>query len=333
MTNHYEGDCEEKKEPCTVINVYCDDKKPKPPCPCPDECVIEFAQAYSIQSQTLAPSPGINMAGDPVLLENIKVATSNIDTSMAAITGELMIKKTGWYDIGGGICGFLNPLPVPLPVFTVSIFKNGALIPGVTFSNVPLSPAQGSNLLTAETFEYFVAGDKLKLANTSTSPLLLVAPPVGSNPGTNVQTSSAYLKLNLVSCDQSFENPEVTRANLSFFAALQQANILFVASSAVDISQNPADALTAQTEANNMVAIVANASVDLAAAAGFATPASFANASSNMANLTAFAAASLVAADNVVSSLTPVNTQLALIASGQALSGASILSAQPLIAS
>lgn len=161
------------------------------PCHCDEP---EFAESFSQVPQDLDPSPGANLPGGIVLLEKMVVSTTNIDSSQAATTGKFIINKAGWYDVATGMTGTLNPIPAPLPVWTLSLFLNGAIIPGTTFSNVPLSPAQASNEITSDAFIYFNVGDVLTLANTSTAQVFLSAPTLG----TNAQTNSAYLKILLL---------------------------------------------------------------------------------------------------------------------------------------
>jgi len=161
---------------------------------CKSDDINEFAEAYSQVSQNLAPSPAANQAGGTVLLENLIISTSNIDSSLAASQGKFKVNLAGWYDVAAGMTGTLNPIPAPLPVWTLSLFLNGVIVPGSTFSNIPLSPAQGSNEITADTFIYCNVGDVLTLANTSTANVFLSAPTLG----TNAQTNSAYLKIQLL---------------------------------------------------------------------------------------------------------------------------------------
>lgn len=162
---------------------------------CPCECETgEFAEAYSQAAQQLTASAGANMPGGVVKLENLIVSTAGIDASQAAALGQFTIKKAGWYDVAAGMTGTLNPIPAPLPVWTLSLFLNGIIVPGSTFSNIPLSPAQGSNEITADTYVYCNVGDNLTLANTSTADVFLSAPTLG----TNAQTNSAYLKIQLL---------------------------------------------------------------------------------------------------------------------------------------
>ncbi len=160
---------------------------------CEAEEKIEFAEAYSQLSQELDLSPGLNLPGGVVLLENLIVATSNIDASLAATQGKFIINRAGWYDVASGMTGTLNPIPAPLPVWTLSLFLNGTIVPGSTFSNIPFTPAQASEI-TADTFVYCNEGDVLTLANSSTAPVFLTAPALG----TNAQTNSAYMKIQLL---------------------------------------------------------------------------------------------------------------------------------------
>lgn len=161
---------------------------------CKSDDNTEFAECYSQVSQQLFASPGTNMPGGVVLLEQTIVATSGIDASLAASAGQIKINVQGWYDVAAGMTGLLNPIPAPLPVWTLSLFLNGVIVPGSTFSNLPLSPAQASNEITADTYIFCNVGDVLTLANTSTAPVFLSAPTLG----TNAQTNSAYLKLVLL---------------------------------------------------------------------------------------------------------------------------------------
>lgn len=161
---------------------------------CPCSCMSEFAEVYSQLPQVLAASSGPNLAGDVVKFEKTIVSTANIDASQASSLGKLKINLAGWYDVAAGMTGTLNPIPAPLPVWTLSLFLNGVILDGSTFSNVPLSPAQASNEITADTYVYCNAGDELTLANTSNAPVILSAPTLG----TNAQTNSAYLKVVLL---------------------------------------------------------------------------------------------------------------------------------------
>jgi hypothetical protein len=157
----------------------------------------EFAEVYSTKPQILAASLAANQPGQVVLLENTIFATSNIDVSMAASLGQIKINKAGWYDVATGMCGALNPIPSPLPVWTLSLFQNGVIVPGSTFANMTISPEQQSNEIVADVFVHCNVGDVLTLNNTSVNPINLTAPTLG----TNAQTNCAYLKITLLKAD------------------------------------------------------------------------------------------------------------------------------------
>lgn len=158
---------------------------------------MEFAEVYSLLSQTLSVSPGPNLPGQVVLFENTIAATANIDVSGAISSGTVIINEAGWYDVTVGICGSLNPIMSPLPVWTLSVFKNGVIVPGSTFSNMTLSAAQLATEMAADVFVHFAKGDSLLVANTSTNPVILAAQTLG----TNASPTSAYLKISLLEAD------------------------------------------------------------------------------------------------------------------------------------
>jgi hypothetical protein len=164
------------------------------PCHCDEP---EFAQVYSLLPQTLVASSGALLPGQVVLFENTVVATAAIDVSQVAINGKITINKAGWYDVSSSIAGFLNPIDSPFPCWTVSLFKNGILIPASTFANQTISPDQQCNEIMCDTYVHFNKGDVLEVANT-TSRLVNLASPIL---GTNAPASSANLKLKLFKAD------------------------------------------------------------------------------------------------------------------------------------
>jgi Collagen triple helix repeat (20 copies) len=161
------------------------------------DCPSEFAEVGSIIQQNTMPSPGTNMPGGTVTLELPIFSTSNIDISMAGSNGNITVNKAGWYRVSYGVCGSLNPVVSPLPVWTFSLFKNNNIVPGSTFSNMTISPEQKANEIVCEVFVHFMVGDTIMMANTSTSSVVLTAPSLG----TNAQTNSAYLSLILLRAD------------------------------------------------------------------------------------------------------------------------------------
>jgi hypothetical protein len=159
----------------------------------------EFAEVYSNANQLLTASVAPNAPGQTVLLEKTIFSTPNIDVSTAASNGQVKVNKAGWYDIATGICAALNPISSPLPVWSLSLFVNGTIVPGSTFANMTLSPSQLANEIVADVFVHLNAGDIVTLANTSVSPIQLNAP--GVSQGSNAQANSAYMKIILLQAD------------------------------------------------------------------------------------------------------------------------------------
>jgi carbonic anhydrase len=165
----------------------------------PVDNMPEFAEVYSNANQTLLPSLAPNAPGQVVQLEKSVFATANIDISQAAANGKVTVNKAGWYDIATGICANLNPIASPLPVWSLSLFVNGVLVPGSTFANMTISPVQLAQEIVADVFVHLNAGDIVTLANTSVSSIQLSAPGVAL--GSNAQANSAYMKMSLLKAD------------------------------------------------------------------------------------------------------------------------------------
>lgn len=175
-----------------IINCGGGGHHPKPDC-----CAVEFAEVYSAVNQNLSASPGPNMPGQVALLEQTVFATPGIDVSLAASQGKVIVNRAGWYDVATGICAALNPIASPLPVWSLSLFVNGVIVPGSTFANMTLSPEQKANEIVADVFVHLNVGDVVSLASTSTAAIQLTAPTLGTNAATN----SAYMKLILLKAD------------------------------------------------------------------------------------------------------------------------------------
>ncbi len=185
---------DDKDEGCGVVKVYvnCEKGHHKEKC-----CKPEFAEVYSNAAQSLAASAGLNLAGGIALLENTITATPDIDVSLVATTGDVKIKKAGWYELIYGVGAFLNPLPSPLPVWSISIYKNGSYVPGSTVCSLPISPEQRSTEVVGDLFIHLNVGDSFFLANSSSEVLFLNAPLLG----TNSQPNSAFLSIKLLKAD------------------------------------------------------------------------------------------------------------------------------------
>lgn len=149
-------------------------------CPC-GSTKPEYAMVFSLVSQVLSSSPGLNMPGQAVLFEKSIVSTANIDVSMASVNGQITVKKKGWYRVNKAVSAALTPIGIPLNVWSMALFINGKLMDGSCFANMTISPDQQMNQTTASVIYEFDVGDVVTLNNTSVTTLHLNAIMLGSN--------------------------------------------------------------------------------------------------------------------------------------------------------
>jgi hypothetical protein len=159
--------------------------------------ITEFAEVGSNDAQLLSPSLGANLPGGVAKLEATIYNTPGIDVSMAAVTGEVKALKAGWYELTYGVGAFLNPLPAPLPAWSISVFKNGVYAVGSTACALPISPEQQATEVVSTLLVHLAANDVVTIANTSTAPLYLAAPTLG----TNSLPNSAFMVIKLLKAD------------------------------------------------------------------------------------------------------------------------------------
>jgi hypothetical protein len=167
---------------------------------CPCHCtsgIVEFAEVGSNNTQTLGVSPGANLPGGVALLEATIFNTPGIDVSMAAATGEVKALIAGWYELTYGVGGFINPIPSPLPAWSISIFRNGVYALGSTACALPISPEQQATEVVSDLLIHLNVNDVVYIANTSTQTLFLASPTLGTNSVPN----SAFMVVKLLKAD------------------------------------------------------------------------------------------------------------------------------------
>jgi hypothetical protein len=157
----------------------------------------EYAQLYSQELQTLAPSPGLNLKGGQVLFENVVFSTSNIDVSQANLSGDITVNKAGVYQLTKSINGTINPLRQPLISWCVSLFVNDVLVPGSQDTNMTITSSQANNYVTFVFLVHLNAGDKVGLYNMTNAPLILN----NSHFGVNCAINSASFSIVLIKAD------------------------------------------------------------------------------------------------------------------------------------
>lgn len=122
-----------------------------------------FASVYSLTDQMITP-------GANAILDLVGTTTASFDLSMAPITGEITVLKSGVYLVNWGVDGLLAPpYPSPVPAWSFGIYQNGVLVPSTTSGSFSITPDDlcthdsGVSLIT------ITAGDVMTLVNTSTS--------------------------------------------------------------------------------------------------------------------------------------------------------------------
>lgn len=137
---------------------------------CPDrpcDCCEVYANVYSIVDQSLGVFGSPN---DFAKFEQQNVVSSDIDTSMANISGEIGIMKTGIYEIAYYVEASLTPpFPAPVPSWAFSLFKNGVQIPGSSFGGFNQSPDDDIENASGAVIINVNSGDKISLRNIGTT--------------------------------------------------------------------------------------------------------------------------------------------------------------------
>jgi hypothetical protein len=114
--------------------------------------------------------------------ENTNVVTiTSFDVSMLNTTGEITFLKSGNYLLSWTAEGQLTPpFPQPVPAWSLAFLLDGVLVPGSCFSGFTLFPDELTNNTGGTVVVYVNAGQKLKLINSSTLPISLIASIPGS---------------------------------------------------------------------------------------------------------------------------------------------------------
>lgn len=147
-------------------------KGPQGPC-CPQPPGV-FVSLYSLMDQSIAP-------GSNALIELTSETTAAFDITMAPLTGEVKVLKSGIYLVNWALDGTLAaPFPTPFPGFTFAFAVNG--VPNLSASTGPFSISD----IDMETHSsgvsviHLTAGDVISLLNVSTSTVDTSSTLVGS---------------------------------------------------------------------------------------------------------------------------------------------------------
>ncbi len=148
----------------------------------------DFANAFSDVDQTIPP-------GMPILLDRLIVTTPSIDMSMVGTTGVITFVDPGIYNIDFSMQGTLTPpFPRPVPAWCFSLFQNGVLVPGSTWTNYTSSPNDVVSHTGGPLLVIVAAGDTFQVLNTSTLSVSLTSNTLGAT----VPVNAASIMIRLV---------------------------------------------------------------------------------------------------------------------------------------
>jgi len=132
------------------------------------ECCDRYLNVYSSIAQVIG---AYSSATDTVVFDkqNI-VSVGDFDLSMTHITGDIKFLKHGIYHISWQLqASITNPMPSPIPSWSFGFWVNGVLVPGSIYSGFTQSPDDDACHSSGEVQIEVMAGDLLRLRNTSIS--------------------------------------------------------------------------------------------------------------------------------------------------------------------
>lgn len=139
------------------------------------DCHAVYCDVFSIQKQVIA-------SGAAVLLESQNdVSAPDFDLSSVPVDGKIKFLKSGVYFLSFDANGQLSPpFPSPVPAWSTALFLNGSLIVGSNSGSFTQSPDDVMSHTGQRVIKSVMAGDVLTLQNSSTLPIDLFGPAIGS---------------------------------------------------------------------------------------------------------------------------------------------------------
>lgn len=148
----------------------------------------DYSNIFSVVDQTVLPAHAVH-------LEGVNVVTSHIDISQAATTGAITIKQNGIYLINYGVEGHLTPpFPFQVPAFSFALTVNNVNVPGTNVANYTANETEVIRPLNGSVQVKILNNQVLRLVNTSTNAVDLMAKTFGST----APTTSAWMTISLV---------------------------------------------------------------------------------------------------------------------------------------
>ena len=146
------------------------DCEPRPPGE--DCCCSTWANVYATTPQVI---DAYSAGNDFVLFDaQNSVTAADFDLTMMNVDGSIKFLKHGIYHIAWLLQARISPPVVsPVPSWSFGFWKNGILVPGSIYSGFTQAPGDDACHSSSELIIEIMAGDVLKLRNTSVSRVLL----------------------------------------------------------------------------------------------------------------------------------------------------------------
>lgn len=135
-------------------------------------CCERYCNIYATKLQMVSSYLGVS---DTVIFDSVNLQSAgDFDLSMMGISGEVLFLNSGNYHLSWQIQAKATPpISPPVPSWSFGFWLNGALVPGSISSGYTQSPNDDPAHTTGEVQISVMAGDKLKLRNTSVTPATL----------------------------------------------------------------------------------------------------------------------------------------------------------------
>lgn len=144
-----------------------------------DDCCQWYANLYSSLPQVIG---AYSSSSDTVLLDKQNaVSPGDFDLSLAPSSGDIKFLKHGVYHIAWLLqARITSPVSDPVPSWSFGFWLNGVLVPGSIYSGYTQAPGDDASHSSSEVMVEVMAGDSLRLRNTSVSSVNLNPSVTGS---------------------------------------------------------------------------------------------------------------------------------------------------------
>jgi len=141
-------------------------------------CCESYLNVFAISPQLLSAFGGIS---DTAYFQSSNAITAaDFDISQMGVDGSVKFLKAGTYIINFGAQGKVSqPIPSPVPSFSMALWLNNAIVPGSTVSGFTQAPDDDTLHITSEVIIDVPVNAILKLRNASSNGMSLTPDSIG----------------------------------------------------------------------------------------------------------------------------------------------------------